>query len=74
MKRTYGYNVSASVDLSGSIVSVYWKCPYCKFDNHEMINTREQVSEYGFEMDRECGWCNKTATVECHDVDMDFLN
>ena len=74
MKSTYGYNVSANSDSTGSIIKVDWKCPYCDFDNHELIRTSEQVSEYGFEMDRECEWCNKTATVECHDVKMDLLD
>ena len=70
MKRTTATNVRADVDSTGSIISIDWVCPYCEFENHELVNTTEEVSEYGFEMDRECGWCLKTVTVECPDVEM----
>ena len=70
MKSTKGENVKVSTDSTGSIISVDWVCPYCEFENHELVNTSTIVDvDAGFEMDRNCTWCDKTATVECLDVE-----
>lgn len=71
MKRTTGENVRVSVDSTGSIISADWECPYCEYENHDLVySSTEADADNGFEMERDCGWCDKTVIVECPDVEL----
>lgn len=73
MKRVKGLNVKVTTDSTGGFVSVDWYCPYCEEYNAGFyFSSNEDILNGDFEIDKECGNCNKIVTIECTDSDTLF--
>ena len=68
-KRTIATNFNVdSKDETGAFVSLNYDCPYCHYDNYELIligaSNLDKIAN-DFETDQVCKICGKDVIIEC---------
>jgi len=69
-KRTIAtqWDLPVGKDETGALVQIDFTCPYCHFNDYQMIligANNVDKTDSGFETDQVCGFCGKIVTIEC---------
>lgn len=70
MKSTIAtkWDLPVGKDETGALVQIDFICPYCHFNDNQMIligATNLDKIDNGFETDQVCGICGKKVIIEC---------
>lgn len=51
----------------GCFLDVFWKCPYCDFDNHDIVSSSKTslIDSDEFLIEHKCELCSKQANIIC---------
>ncbi|MFJ7727318.1 hypothetical protein ACIQXV_14255 [Neobacillus sp. NPDC097160] len=67
-KRTIATNFDVSKDATGGLVNLNYTCPYCHYENYELIfigAANMDKLDNDFETDQVCKICGRDVIIEC---------